>query len=60
MLGDLELLIYHFVIYSMLVVVLLLSRLTTGFNSRVAELRTSEVDGGVWRLFCTSLATVRP
>jgi len=48
-----ELIIYHFVTYSMLVVVLLLSRLTTRFN-RVAELCSSKMDRGFQHAFYIS------
>jgi len=53
--GDLELLIYHFVIYSMQVVVLLLNQLTTRFNSKFANCAVAQwiaLDRGFRHPFC--------
>jgi len=53
MLGDLELLIYHFVTYSVILVLFLLSRLTTGNSSEVARAaRYSAVGREIQRALC--------
>jgi len=52
MLGELELLVYRSVIYSILIVLFLLSRMTTGINSRVGELCGSAVDRKLQHVFC--------